>query len=225
MVLMKTLAIDTAFRDGRIGLVENGKTSAEERVEAGHLESHTFAAILKLGISPNLEGIDLIALAAGPGSFTGLKIGTVVAKSLSLLQRKPFKGIGTLAWMAASAGDGIIIPIIKSHGDRFYWGLYELKSAGKHPRIPRELIAPKSTNPTEMVAAIKASGYPEPDIAAFAEGFMDDIEIPWSVKGIKLPLSTLAVLAEYGLNSGGPDDPLMFTPFYVGRSQAEEKAG
>jgi len=222
---MRILAIDTAFRDGHIGIVENGKTSAEERIEAGHLESHTFSAILKLGIPPNLEGIDLIALAAGPGSFTGLKIGAVVTKSLSFLQRKPLKGVGTLPWLAASAGGGIILPIIKSHGDRFYWGLYDVKPGGKPACIPEELIPPRCTNATGLMETIKASGFPEPKVAAFAEGFIDDVVLPWSTKGVALPLCVLAELAEYGFKSTGPDDPLTFTPLYIGRSQAEEKAG
>ena len=101
---MKALVMDTAFREGRIGLCSDGEMTSEIVIESGKLESQTFVLLMKIGITPDLGGIDLIALAGGPGSFTGLKIGAMVAKSLSFLQKKPFKAAGTLPWVAVSGG-------------------------------------------------------------------------------------------------------------------------
>jgi tRNA threonylcarbamoyladenosine biosynthesis protein TsaB len=220
---MKILAIDTAFQDGRIGLVDDGKTVAEETLDAGHLESHTFTAIVKLGIQPNLDGIDLIALAAGPGSFTGLKIGTVVAKSLSFLQGKPFRGVGTLPWLAASFGEGIVLPFIKSHGDKFYWGLYKVTGTSGNNIIPEELIAPVAANANQILESIKSAGFSGKLTSVGIKG--DDVEpdLPWPIKQVDLPLSLLATLAEIEFKGKGSHDPVTYTPTYIGRSQAEEK--
>jgi tRNA threonylcarbamoyl adenosine modification protein YeaZ len=220
---MRILAIDTAFRDGRIGLIENGALTAEESIEAGHLESQTFAAILKLGVQPALGNIDLIALSSGPGSFTGLKIGAMVAKSLSFLQGKPFKGIGTLPWLANSLGPGVILPLIKSHGERYYWALYNVK-ASCPGEMPWELASPACSTPGEIIEAVQSLGLIDLPKAALplTDGAMP--ELPWALSRVEMPLTVLAGMAERAYSIDGSDDPLAFNPIYIGRSQAEEKA-
>jgi tRNA threonylcarbamoyladenosine biosynthesis protein TsaB len=221
---MNTLAIDTAFKAGRIALVAEGEIKAEETVDAGHLESQTFVALVKLGIPPNLEGIDLIALAAGPGSFTGLKIGAVVVKSLSFLQKIPFKGVGTLSWLAASGDNGIVLPFIRSHGDRYYWGVYDTGGNGKPLPIPKELISPKCTDASEIIETVEASGIAGTISALCVTNETTLPDLPYEIKKTELPLLLLAQLAEAEFSDNGSDDPLTFTPLYVARSQAEEKA-
>ncbi len=222
---MKTLTINTAFDEGYIALVEDGALKAETAVERGHLESQTFVELMKLGVQPNLEGIDLIALAAGPGSFTGLKIGAVVAKSLSYLQKIPFKGVGTLPWLAACEGQGIVLAFIRSHGDRFYWGVYDCGGNGNTFMVPKELISPKCGKVDEIIEVVESRGIAGQVIAVGFKRESSSPVFPWNIHRTELPVAVLARLAEAGLASEGPDDPLTFTPMYVARSQAEEKSG
>jgi len=220
---MRVLAIDTAFKDGRIAFVIDGKLVAEETLEAGHLESNTFASVLKLGIQPDLSNIDLVALAAGPGSFTGLKIGAIVAKSLSFLQGKPLKGVGTLPWLAVSTGPGIILPIIRNHGNFYYWGLYNVSMEIATGKMPEELIQPASSDVEGIIKTVAARYSGEKIKAAGIQVENDISGLPWSFSKVELSLALLAKLAETGFNAEGTDDPITFTPIYVSRSQAEEK--
>jgi len=222
---MKIIAIDTAFRDGRIAVVEDGKITAEDFLEAGRLESHTFTSIVKLGVPPNLEGIDLLALAAGPGSFTGLKIGAMVAKSLSFLQGIPLKGVGTLPWLAASSGAGIVLPYIKSHGKRYYWGLYKNPDSKEPGNLPDGLIPPSVSEVQEIVNSVSTAGFWDGIITAGRNDGDEPPGFPWDGIKVDLDLSKLAALATAKLDAEGPDDPITFTPIYVSRSQAEEKMG
>ncbi len=220
---MRILAIDTAFSDGRIALVEEGKIVAEDLLEAGHLESRTFTSIVKLGVPPNLDGIDLIALAAGPGSFTGLKIGAMVAKSLSFLQGKPLKGVGTLPWLAASSGGGVVLPYFKSHGKKYYWGLYDAVPQDKPATLPKMILKPAASDVQAIVDSISVAGYWEIVNTVTVKNPEINPGFPWGGMHVELDLTRLASLAELQLTAEGPDDPITFTPIYVSRSQAEEK--
>lgn len=221
---MRILVMDTAFRAGRIGLCIDGRMTAEMNIEEGKLESRTFVLLMKIGIKPDLADIDLIALAGGPGSFTGLKIGAMVAKSLSFLQGTPFKAAGTLPWLSEAGGRGILLPVIKSHADRYYWGMYDVKGDGGSVQAPSEIIPPKCTNAEKMVDIIRGSDVPEPDGAILFSGDPTEPELPWPKVKVNLPLADLAELARIAFESEGPDDPLNYSPLYVARSQAEEKA-
>lgn len=220
---MRVLAINTAFTDGRIGLVTDGVLTADDTLEAGHLESNTFASVLKLGVQPDLSNIDLIALAAGPGSFTGLKIGAMVAKSLSFLQGTPFKGVGTLPWLAASADAGIILALIRSHGKKFYWGLFKLADAETPGIPPVALMPPSASDAPGIVSAVRAGGFDKDVNAVIPSGDDDPPDIPWPVSRVDLSLALLANLAEQKFEVERTDDPITFTPIYISRSQAEEK--
>ena len=220
---MKTLVIDTAFRGGRLGVALDGEISVEREVEAGRLESETFVILMRLGVPPDLSGIDLMALSGGPGSFTGLKIGAVVAKSLSFLQKVPFRGVGTLPWLSMSHGNGILLPCIKSHADKFYWGMYEVDNAADSTSIPKEILPPQCMNSSGIIEAIRNADVPEPGTVVLFNGDPSGPELPWPVNKTDLPLSILAKLAETSFKAEGSDDPMNYTPLYVAHSQAEEK--
>jgi hypothetical protein len=64
----------------------------------------------------------------------------------------------------------------------------------------------------------------EPGTIVGLAGDDAELNIGWAKTKVNLELSILARLAEYGLETEGPDDPLSFAPIYVARSQAEEKA-
>ena len=220
---MKTLIIDTAFRGGRLGVAIDGGMTVEREVEAGRLESETFVILMKLGVPPDLSGIDLMALAGGPGSFTGLKIGAVVAKSLSFLQKVPFRGVGTLPWLSVSHGNGILLPCIKSHADKFYWGMYEVNNPADSIGIPKEIMPPRCMNSSGIIETIRKADVPEPEAVVLFNGDPSRPELPWPGNITDLPLSILAKLAETSFKAEGSDDPMTYTPLYVASSQAEEK--
>ena len=70
----------------------------------------------------NLESIDAIAIAAGPGSFTGLRIGAATAKGLALALEKPIVPVPTTEGLAYNlyGHNGVICPIMDARHDQVY---------------------------------------------------------------------------------------------------------
>ena len=71
----------------------------------------------------DLEGIVVIL---GPGSFTGLRIGLSLAKSLAFTLKIPLVGIPSFdTWVASFPGQGIICPLLQAYGNKFYAAFYK----------------------------------------------------------------------------------------------------
>ena len=112
---MKTLSLETSAKSVSVAVTENGKVLASSYQNIGLTHSVTLMPLLdgmlqNAGLS--LPDIDLLAVAAGPGSFTGLRIGVSALKGLAWAKEKPCCGVSTLLAMAQNArafvrqGDG-----------------------------------------------------------------------------------------------------------------------
>ena len=82
----------------------------------------------------NLDTIDAIAVAGGPGSFTGLRIGSATAKGLGLALKKPLIHIPTVDGLAYNLcyTDRIICPIMDARRGQVYAGIYEFDGQKLH---------------------------------------------------------------------------------------------
>ena len=97
---MKILALDSSGLVASVAVVEDEKLLAEYTVNYKKTHSQTLLPMLdEIGkmIDLDLSTIDAIAVAAGPGSFTGLRIGSATAKGLGLALDKPL--IAVQPWM------------------------------------------------------------------------------------------------------------------------------
>lgn len=83
-------------------------------------------------IELNLDSVDAIAVAAGPGSFTGLRIGSATAKGLGLALDKPLVSVPTVEALAYNlyGTRGVICPMMDARRNQVYTGLYSF-SEGK----------------------------------------------------------------------------------------------
>ena len=105
---MKILALDSSGLVASVALVEDDILVAEYTMNYKKTHSQTLLPMLdeiKKAVNLDLESIDAIAVAAGPGSFTGLRIGSATAKGLGLALQKPLIGVPTveaLAYMSSS---------------------------------------------------------------------------------------------------------------------------
>ena len=136
---MRVLAIDSSGLTATVAVVEETQTIAEYTVNYKKTHSQTLlpmiAEMAKM-IELDLSSIDAIAVAGGPGSFTGLRIGSATAKGLGLALDKPLIHVPTvdaLAYNVYGCGD-IICPIMDARRNQVYTGLYTFSSkAGEKP--------------------------------------------------------------------------------------------
>lgn len=127
---MKILAIDSSGLTASVALWEDDLTLAEFLIHAKKTHSQTLLPMLDETARMTeleLDTIDAIAVAAGPGSFTGLRIGSATAKGLGLALKKPLIHIPTLHGLAYNlcGTDKIVCPIMDARRGQVYTGIYE----------------------------------------------------------------------------------------------------
>ena len=127
---MKILAIESSAIAASVCVECDGKLVAEAFQNNGLTHSKTVMPMLENMLKTcgeKLENMDKIAVAAGPGSFTGLRIGVSVAKGLSWASGIPVCGVSTLEAMAhqASFFDGIICPVMDARAGQIYNALFK----------------------------------------------------------------------------------------------------
>ena len=128
---MKILALDSSGLVASVAVVEDDILVAEYTMNYKKTHSQTLLPMMKekkKAISLDLNSIDAIAVAAGPGSFTGLRIGSATAKGLGLALDKPLIGIPTVDALAYNlydtAPDTLICPIMDARRKQVYTGIY-----------------------------------------------------------------------------------------------------
>ena len=73
----------------------------------------------------NISDVDLFAVSAGPGSFTGVRIGAATVKGLAFAENKPCVGVSPLEAMARTVGRGYVCPVMDARRDQFYTALFK----------------------------------------------------------------------------------------------------
>jgi len=126
---MKILSLDTSSATNVIGLTDNEHILADFSWEARdnslerviiHLD-----LVLKRG-NTGLEDINGIAVGIGPGSWTGVRVGVTVAKTLAYAGNQPVCGVTSLQVMAFQARDSasLLVPLIDAGQNNVYAGFY-----------------------------------------------------------------------------------------------------
>ena len=129
---MKILALETSAKSVSAAVVENGKVLCSGYQDIGLTHSRTLMPIVE-GILKNtdltIHDCDVIAVAAGPGSFTGIRIGVAAAKGLAFGADKPAVGVSTLAAMARNVAhvDGLVICAMDARRQQIYNAVFEAK--------------------------------------------------------------------------------------------------
>lgn len=73
----------------------------------------------------DINDVDLFAVSAGPGSFTGVRIGAATIKGLAFTEGKPCAGVSALEAMARNVGRGYVLPVMDARRDQFYTALFK----------------------------------------------------------------------------------------------------
>ena len=132
---MKILALDSSGLVASVALLEDDTLVAEYTMNYKKTHSQTLLPMLdeiKKAVELDLETLDAIAVAAGPGSFTGLRIGSATAKGLGLALNKPLIGVPTLEALAYNLYDTapgtLVCPIMDARRKQVYTGVYAFEN-------------------------------------------------------------------------------------------------
>lgn len=127
---MNILAMDTSGSVCSVAVAQGEKIVAFAYVDNGLTHSALLmpridACLCEAGLT--VADMDLFAVSAGPGSFTGLRIGVTTAKAFAQAMDKPIAAFDTLAVLATNFVDyaGLVCPVINARNNRVYAALYE----------------------------------------------------------------------------------------------------
>lgn len=127
---MKILALDSSSLTASVAIITEEGMTAEYTINYKKTHSQTLLPMLDeivKQVKLDLTSIDAIAVSSGPGSFTGLRIGSATAKGLGLALNKPIISISTLEAMAYNffGSSSLIVPIMDARRNQVYTAIYE----------------------------------------------------------------------------------------------------
>jgi len=150
---MNILAIDTSTEFLSLAVMKNGKIASRIHKKAAMAHSRILVptidkALKKAGLK--IKDIDVFAISAGPGSFTGLRIGVTVVKGLAYALGKKIVAVPTLDVIAANVKNfrGVICPILDARKNKVYACIYKsdgkvIKKVSKYLLLPMEELKKK----------------------------------------------------------------------------------
>ncbi len=143
---MKILALETSAKSVSCAVTEDGAPLASTYQCTGLTHSRTLLpmvdAMLK-NAELTLDDIGAVAIAAGPGSFTGLRIGIAAAKGLAWAADKPCLGVSTLEAMAENIAhlDGLVVGAMDARRGQVYNAVFEAKGGALTRLCPDRAIS------------------------------------------------------------------------------------
>lgn len=227
---MYILSVDTSAVSAGAALLKDGKIICETYVNIDFTHSLTTASlidyVLKLsGLA--LDNIDYLAVSAGPGSFTGIRIGVATVKGLCFTNKKKCFAVSTLEALAHSADidDCVICPVMDARRMQVYTALFE-KVNGDIVRISDD--APKSLEElSNELKKLKKKVILIGDGCDAAYEFLscNNIDVRKFSEVFKFQhASGVAIAAFRNYNRGvKPVDAEFLRPFYLRLPQAERK--
>lgn len=234
---MRLLALDSSGLVASCAIVENDTTIAEYTSNHKKTHSQTLLPMLdeiKRMTELELGTLDAIAIAAGPGSFTGLRIGSATAKGLGLALNIPIIPVPTADALAYNlyGSSMLICPIMDARRNQVYTGLYDFVK-GKEKDSPYNLNTIEkqcAVDIAEIVGKINAldreTVFLGDGVAVYRDKIAELIQVPYSFapaccnrQRAACVASLGAVLYEQGIFETAADH----APEYLRLSQAERE--
>lgn len=127
---MKILSVDSSAIAASVAICEDTTLLAEFTLNNGNTHSETILPMVESALkllSMTVSDIDLFAVSNGPGSFTGVRIGTATVKALAFGKNKPCVGVSTLEALAHNlvGYKGLICPVMNARRSQVYTALFE----------------------------------------------------------------------------------------------------
>ena len=227
---MKILGLDSSGLVASVAIVEGNDLKGEYTVNYKKTHSQTLLPMLdevaKM-IELDLNSVDAIAVSGGPGSFTGLRIGSATAKGLGLALNKPLIHIPTvdaLAYNLVGHRD-LVCPLMDARRNQTYTGLYRFN--GNEMEIAEPQCA---VGIDEIIEKINNIGQPVvflgDGVAVFESYIRKNCKVPFTFAPAhmnKQRAGAVAVLGELYYEQGKTETATEHKPDYLRLSQAERE--
>jgi len=222
---MLILAFESSAKAASVALCRDNKLISQYSQMSGLTHSRTLlpmAEDLLKNAEMSMKDVDAFAVAHGPGSFTGIRIGVSTVKGLAWATDKPCVGVSTLeamAWHGVSAG-GYICPVMDARRNQVYNALFEVKD-GK----PIRLTEDRPIALSELIEEVKALNGPVflvGDGAEISAKFFNENSVSY-----RMAPENLLWQSAWGVAMAALDKPFGSTndllPSYLRLSQAERE--
>ena len=237
---MRVLAIDSSGMTATVAVVEDTQTIAEYTVNFKKTHSQTLLPMIDtMGkmIELDLKLIDAIAVAGGPGSFTGLRIGSATAKGLGLALEKPLIHVPTVDGLAYNlyGCQDIICPIMDARRKQVYTGMYtfarrELEGS-KETELVLDVLEAQNASPIdELIERLNIHGRPVvflgDGVPVYQDVIREKMRVPFSFAPASANRQRAAVVGALGIQyykEGKVETAMEHQPDYLRVSQAERE--
>jgi tRNA threonylcarbamoyladenosine biosynthesis protein TsaB len=230
---MRILALDTTTRTGSVALVEGDVVVDERagdpaRTHAERLPAEITTLVAAHGLA--LPDIDLYAVASGPGSFTGLRIGIATIQGLAIVHRRNVAAVSALDALAHLAGDGaapgtLVAAWMDAHRREVFAALYRVQAGAPFTAARlEELEGPTVGDPSATLARWAAQFAASPSLFAGdgAALYAETIARAAPAARITPPGLIAAAIGRLATTAGIPRvEPGAIRPLYVRRPDAE----
>lgn len=231
---MKIAAIDSSGLVASVAIVEDDVLIAEYTTNDKKTHSQTLLPMLdelKRMIGLDLHSLDALAVAAGPGSFTGLRIGSATVKGLALALNKPVISVPTvdaLAWNLYGT-DKIVCPMMDARRSQVYTGIYTFTR--QEEAYGLEIIEPQcAISIEELAEKLNALGREVillgDGVPVYGTRMKELLHVPFSFAPAncnRQRAAAVAVLAEQYYKIGKTETGAEHAPEYLRLSQAERE--
>lgn len=228
---MKILAFDSSGLVASVAIVQDDNLIAEYTTNYKKTHSQTLLPMLDEIVKmteTDKESFDALAVAAGPGSFTGLRIGSATVKGLALAWNIPVIAVPTLEGLAYNmwGSSRLICPIMDARRKQVYTALYRFDKADRLETIFKqtpmdiiELITLLNDRDEEVV-------FVGDGIDAYSQTIKENIKVPYAFAPAhmnKQRAGSVAAAAQIRFAAGKYQNGDDFAPEYLRQSQAERE--
>jgi tRNA threonylcarbamoyladenosine biosynthesis protein TsaB len=224
---MLILAVDTTTHHGSVALLENSRLLAEVDSVSSLTHSERLLPAIDLILHQQdltIRDVKAFAVAAGPGSFTGIRIGLSTIKSLAFASGNPVAPVSTLKALALKLKlphNRLLCPLMDARKGEVYAALFEMKREQLAEVIPQGVYSPDrffTRMPSHRIVSFIGNG-----VDVWKDRIFDYIKDKARFSSRSLFIAhEIGILGYSLLREGKGVDPREVKPLYYRKSQAEE---
>lgn len=228
---MKIVAIDSSGLVASVAVASEDKIIAEYTIDFKKTHSQTLLPMLdeiSKMLELDLSTVDAIAVAAGPGSFTGLRIGSATAKGLGLALDVPIISVPTVDALSMNAWgvSDVVCPIMDARRNQVYTGYYEFDKDSSLNVIKEQFAEDIVVVCDELNHMSRSVLFLGDAVPVYKDVIEANMKVPYRFAPMHMATQragALALLAVDYYKKGKLQSASEHSPIYLRQSQAERE--